>query len=114
MGYVNSGVCVSMCAQGNCVSFLELLVSPRTMKSKNLTSRCVYFPERGEAEGEYYIPLLNDMVTITPAFLGKKKKISFEAGTKDAFIALFGNLASNNISFDIGNGVEVISNRTYA
>ena len=54
------------------MSFLELLVSSSTLKSKNLNFRCVYFPERGEAEGDYYIPLLNDMVTITPAFLGKK------------------------------------------
>lgn len=72
VGYVDSEVCVSMCAQGNRVSFLELFVSSSTLKSKNLNSRCVYFPERGEAEGDYYIPLLNDMVTITPAFLGKK------------------------------------------
>ena len=32
---------------------------------------CVTVIEKGENEGDQYTPMLNDMITVTPAFLGK-------------------------------------------
>lgn len=46
---------------------------PLSYASEHLKAResfvLIRVEKRGEAEGDYYIPLLNDMVTITPAFL---------------------------------------------